>query len=235
MLWKEKHMICPYISFYGYIPFKNYINYFLWNYQAHPTVEINFRNMRLTRALSKHFLLLVHDPHHVYFNTLGPRKNGRHLPDNIFKCIFMNENVWISKKISLKFVLKGLINNIPELVQIMAWCRPGDKPLSESMIVNLLMHICVTWPQWVNGPKQILEALSIEIYYTHPISGGPLGPLTKFYKNLFGFLRAQDPKLQDPKSPVWWFNQCNNMQSKVYIHNIIACTSHQTSGEWYNS
>ena len=31
----------------------------------------------------------------------------------------------------------------------MAWCRPGDKPLSESMMVSLLTHICVTRPQWV--------------------------------------------------------------------------------------
>ena len=38
-------------------------------------------------------------------------------------------------KISLKFVPKGLIDNIPSLVQIMAWCRPGDKPLSEPMMV----------------------------------------------------------------------------------------------------
>ena len=36
--------------------------------------------------------------------------------DDIFKWIFLNENVWISIKISLKFVLKGLINNIPALV-----------------------------------------------------------------------------------------------------------------------
>ena len=46
-------------------------------------------------------------------------------------------------------VPKGPINNIPALVQIMAWCRPGDKPLSEPMMVCLLMHICVTRPQWV--------------------------------------------------------------------------------------
>ena len=38
----------------------------------------------------------------------------------------------------------------------MAWRRPGDKPLSEPMMVNLLMHICVTRPQWVNesGPTR---------------------------------------------------------------------------------
>ena len=67
-----------------------------------------------------------------------------------FKCIFLNENVWISLKISLKFVPKGLINNIPSLVQIMAWRRPGDKPLSEPMMIISPTHICVTRPQWVN-------------------------------------------------------------------------------------
>ena len=53
------------------------------------------------------------------FNTLRPRQNGRHFADNIFKCIFLDENVWISLKISLKFVPKGPINNIPALLQIM--------------------------------------------------------------------------------------------------------------------
>ena len=32
----------------------------------------------------------------------------------------------------------------------MAWRRPGDKPLSEPMIVKLPTHIWVTRPQWVN-------------------------------------------------------------------------------------
>ena len=39
----------------------------------------------------------------------------------ISKRIFLNENVWISIKISLKFVHQGPINDIPALVQIMAW------------------------------------------------------------------------------------------------------------------
>ena len=84
-------------------------------------------------------------------NTLRPRQGGRHFPDDIFKCIFLNENIQISIKISLKFVPKGQINNIPALVRIMAWRRPGDKPLSEPMMVSLLTHICVTRPQWVNS------------------------------------------------------------------------------------
>ena len=58
--------------------------------------------------------------------------------------------VRISIKIPLKFVHKGPINNIPALVQIMAWRRPGDKLLPEPMLDSLLTHICVTWPEWVN-------------------------------------------------------------------------------------
>ena len=85
------------------------------------------------------------------FNTLRPRHNGRHFADDIFKCIFLNENVWIPIKISVKFVSKGPVNDIPALVQIMAWRRPGNKPLSEPRLVSLPTHICVTRPQWVNG------------------------------------------------------------------------------------
>ena len=42
-------------------------------------------------------------------------KNGRQFPDDIFKCILFNENVWIFIKISLKFVPKGSINNVRSL------------------------------------------------------------------------------------------------------------------------
>ena len=65
-----------------------------------------------------------HQPHHCLLNWLFRRR---------------------SKNIS-KLYATG---NIPALVQIMAWRRPGDKPLSEPMMVSLLTHICVTRPQWV--------------------------------------------------------------------------------------
>ena len=71
-------------------------------------------------------------------NTSRPRQNGRHFPDNIFKCIFLNENVQFAIKISLKSVPNGTINNITELVQMIAWHRTGDKPLSEPMMVSIL-------------------------------------------------------------------------------------------------
>ena len=77
-------------------------------------------------------------------NTLRQRQDGHHFPDDIFKWIFLNENVWMSINISLKFVPKGQINNIPTLVQVMAWPLPGP------LMVRLPTHICVTRPQWVN-------------------------------------------------------------------------------------
>ena len=83
-------------------------------------------------------------------NSLRPRQNGRHFADDIFKSIFLNENIRMSINISLKYVPKGRINYIPALVQIMAWRRPGDKPLSEPMMVSLLTHICITRPRCIN-------------------------------------------------------------------------------------
>ena len=81
------------------------------------------------------------------FNTLWLRPNGRHFADDPFKRIFLNKTLTISIKISLNFVPKGPIDNIPALFQIMAWHRRGDKPLSEPMMVSSLTHICVTGPQ----------------------------------------------------------------------------------------
>ena len=60
-----------------------------------------------------------------FVNTLRLRQNGRRdFPDDIFKCIFLNENVWISIKISLKFVPKDPINNIPALIRDGSMTKP---------------------------------------------------------------------------------------------------------------
>ena len=85
---------------------------------------------------------------HFIAYMLRPRQNGCHFADDMFKLISLNENIWIWIKISLKFVPRVPIDNIPALVQMMAWRRPGDKPLSEPMMVSLLTHICVARPQW---------------------------------------------------------------------------------------
>ena len=93
---------------------------------------------------------MVNEWHKLLVNTKRSRQNGRRFPEDIFECIFMNENVRISIKSSLNSVPYGLIKYTLALIQIMAWCRPGDKPLSEPIMVTLLTHICVTRPQWVN-------------------------------------------------------------------------------------
>ena len=88
------------------------------------------------------------------FNTLRLRRNRRHFADDIFKYIHLNENALISIKIPLKFIPKTPINNMPTLVQIMAWHRQGAKPLSETMMVKL-SQICVTRAQWVNRISRV--------------------------------------------------------------------------------
>ena len=75
-------------------------------------------------------LACLHTPHpRLSFNTLRPRQNGRHFPVNIFKCTFVNENMWILIKMLLKYVPKIPIINGPAVFQIMAWHRPTYKML----------------------------------------------------------------------------------------------------------
>ena len=83
-----------------------------------------------------------------YINTLRPTQCELHFTDVIFKCIFLNEKLCILKKNLLKCIPNVRIINIPALVQ--AWCRSGDKPLSEPMMVRPPTHICVNRPQLVN-------------------------------------------------------------------------------------
>ena len=132
---------------------------------------------------------------YTIIKTLRLRQNGRHFADDILKCIFLMKmyGLWLthwgrdkmaafsqttlsnafsrmeilefSTKNSLKFVPKDLINNIPALVLIMAWRRPGDKPLAEPMLVRSLTHICATRPQWVKS--------SLEFVVKGPINNIP--------------------------------------------------------------
>ena len=60
------------------------------------------------------------------------------LSDDIFNCIFLNENDRIPIQISLKYVPKSPIGNKSALVQGMAWRRTGDKPLPEPMMTQFI-------------------------------------------------------------------------------------------------
>ena len=78
------------------------------------------------------------------FNTLRLRQKCRHFID-ISKCIFLNEIAWTSLKIFLKFVPEVRINTIAALVKIMAWYRPGAKPLSEPILVYWRIYSSRLW------------------------------------------------------------------------------------------
>ena len=66
-------------------------------------------------------------------NSLKPRHNSHHHADDILY-FFLYGNWCSSNQILLAFVLNGLIDNNLTLVQIMAWRRKGDKPLSLSIV-----------------------------------------------------------------------------------------------------
>ena len=132
-------------------------------------------------------------------NTLRPRQYGRRFPDDVFQYILLNENDWISLMISLKFIPKVRINNIPALVQIMAWRRPCAKPLSEPMKGNSLTHICVTRPQWVNNTVWIWPTTNSNVFFLK----GHCGNWFTFYRPLL--LRVQFTMTQKAKfmGPTW--------------------------------
>ena len=79
------------------------------------------------------------------FNTFRPRQNGCHIADAIYKCIFLNENVWISIRISLKFVSKGPINNKSALVQVMYWHWIDINPLLRPLITWTTDTSIILW------------------------------------------------------------------------------------------
>ena len=92
--------------------------------------------VRLAIIISIHTLAkmaLLHWNGTLVLTHLPLDKMAAILADDIFKCIFMNEKFRILIRNSLKFVPNGPINNIPALVQIMAWRRSVDKPLSQSV------------------------------------------------------------------------------------------------------
>ena len=80
----------------------------------------------------------------------------------------------------------------------MAWCRPGNKPLSEPMVVSLVTNICVTRPQWVNGLSAIRQKYRLIV--------GPFGTASvKDEPNLKVFLQQMSFKYVVGKMPAIMF------------------------------
>ena len=100
----------------------------------------------------------------IIIDSSLPGQNGRHFADDIFRCIFVNEKLCILIKISLKFVPKDLIDNYSTLVQVMAWCRRGNKPLPEPMLPSSLTHLWGTRGRW---GKWKVSTFVIFVLYHH--------------------------------------------------------------------
>ena len=125
-------------------------------------------------------------------NTLKPIRNGHHFADSIFKCIFLIENVWISIKISKKFVPKYPINNIPALIQIIAWRRP--------MAVRLSTHI------WSLG----LSEFNVSCKF-HNLAPPVICIITLFMtSSIISDFRSRT---------LWCFHRCSAIQSSYMIYN----------------
>ena len=92
-------------------------------------------------------------------NSSLPGQNVRNFADDIFKWVFLNENIWISIKISLKLFP---INNIPALVQIMARRCPGDKPFSEPILTQFTDAYMRQWG--VNNAGAVVNESMICVY-----------------------------------------------------------------------
>ena len=68
-------------------------------------------------------------------NNLGKETWKYFTDNNTIKCIFIvsKSNLWHVMKITWKFVPVGPIDD-KSLVQAVAWCRIGSKPLPEQMM-----------------------------------------------------------------------------------------------------
>ena len=94
-------------------------------------------------------------------------------------------------KISPRFVPKGPTNNIPALVKIMAWRRPGDKPLSEPVIGPVTANVSESririqqFPSLYNKMdlKMSPVKMSVIVYWPRCINNGKLTSGSWFHWN----------------------------------------------------
>ena len=119
-------------------------------------------------------------------------QNLQHFAEAILKRIFWNENIFISSKISLKCVPYDLMDSKSTLVQVMACCLTGNKPLPESMLTKMF-HIL--WHQWV------ASLWPGEVIWWHK-SGSTLSPVMVWYL----------------MAPSHYLNQCRFLISEVMWH-----------------
>ena len=152
------------------------------------------------------------------FGILRPRQSGRHFAGDIFKCTSMNENVWISIHITLMSIPKGPIDDMPTLVQKMAWHRTGDK-MAFGLVSSTYQMVAV---RSRHGPWNSLMWTNFRAATFHARDGnlwcrpGAVPPVTKFVTcsfraNLFMWQLA-----------LWWFPVFSGMQTISGAHGRVG-------------
>ena len=154
-------------------------------------------------------------------------------PEDIFQWIFLNENVWISINISLKFVPRGPINNIPTLVQVMARRRPG-------------LHIQIGWPPEgspidTSRPEPRVWSWGVRLRTPHPAWVGLEGAhlwceqvdqWTQFSSRVRVRVLVQD-RGRSPQAGVETHDKCHpNRQSAPYFNEAPIQTTHPGDAPW---
>ena len=89
-------------------------------------------------------------------NTLMSDQNGRHLADNSFNYIFLNKNLCILIKISLKCISKGPINHKSAMIHVMA-CHQTSHYLDQCWPRRLTPYIHRLVQEWRNSTANALE------------------------------------------------------------------------------
>ena len=138
---------------------------------------------------------------------------------------FLNENFWIN----IRFVLKGSIKNILALFRIMAWCRPLDMQLSETMMVWLLTHLCVPQAQWINRQNAWCIFLA---EYKATFKENVLASPSKYsavYKRRWINIRSNsDLVLCSYSAPSYYLNKCKFV-AKWTFKNIFLWNMNQNT------
>ena len=94
------------------------------------------------------------------------------LADNIFNCIFLNENDRNVNQISLKYVPSSPIDNKPALAWVMAWRWIDNKPLPEPMLTQFIdayIYAALGGDQLRAFGKELNSVCNGDTYSTHKI------------------------------------------------------------------
>ena len=102
-----------------------------WLYQSAQTIKDKLCPV-YTRHIC-HMWLLILPAGYESVSKLRPRQNGCHFPYKILKCIYLNENVWVSIKISLMIINRAVI-----LIATEVWAhRKWNPSASHSPIMEI--------------------------------------------------------------------------------------------------